>query len=269
VSADEPDHAAASAVVLLTIDKPYDDHNAGLLLFGPDGDLYVGVGDGGAKAEPRGNSQKLDTLLGKILRLDVDREGDGRAYAIPADNPFAAQPGARPEIWAYGLRNPWRFSFDRATGDLYVADVGLWMAEEIDVQPAGDRGGENYGWNVMEGDICRAPGDDGDCATDGFTPPVFAYHHGPECAVIGGYVYRGEAVPALNGWYLFGDLCSGRIKGLSRSDGGWAAFNLTKTPLAITSFGEDAAGELYVTDLDGGLYRVVERPDGVTGWLVT
>jgi glucose/arabinose dehydrogenase len=208
----------------------------------------------------------LGSLLGKLLRLDVDRAEDGQHYAVPGDNPFVDRPGARPEIWAYGLRNPWRFSFDRSTGDLYLADVGLWMSEEIDVQPAGDRGGQNYGWNVMEGDLCHQP-DGGDvCATEGLTPPVYSYHHGAECAVIGGYVYRGAAFSSLIGWYLFGDLCSGRIRGMARAGDGWSVFNLTKTPLAITSFGEDAAGELYVTDLAGGLYRVVARPDGATGW---
>jgi glucose/arabinose dehydrogenase len=267
VSDNNPGLAAPeSTTILLTIPKPEDDHNGGLLLFGPDGFLYVGVGDGGAEAEPAGNAQDLGSLLGKLLRLDVDREEDGRAYAVPDDNPFVAQPGARPEIWAYGLRNPWRFSFDRATGDLYLADVGLWMAEEIDVQPAGDRGGQNYGWNVMEGELCHQPDAEGVCATEGLTPPVYSYHHGAECAVIGGYVYRGAAVSSLTGWYLFGDLCSGRIRGMTRTDDGWSVFNLTKTPLALTSFGEDAAGELYVTDLAGGLYRVVVRPDGVTGW---
>ncbi len=270
VSSDDPNLAAPdSAVVLLTIPKPYDDHNGGLLAFGPDGYLYAGVGDGGAPAEPEGNAQNLENMLGKIVRIDVDREENGLPYAIPPDNPFAGMPAALPEIWAHGLRNPWRFSFDRATGDLYIADVGMWMSEEINVQPAGNEGGENYGWNVMEGNLCHTPGDSGVRATEGLTPPVHEYHHGAECAIIGGYVYHGQALPALDGWYLFGDLCSGRIMGLERTESGWAAFYLTKTPLLITSFGEDAAGELYVTDLDGGLYRVVERPAGVTGWQVT
>lgn len=267
VSDEHPDLVSpASATILLTVAKSYDDHNGGQLVFGPDGYLYLGIGDGGAEAEPAGNAQNLESPLGKLMRIDVDRKEGDRPYAVPADNPFVLDTSAWPEIWAFGLRNPWRFSFDRATGDLYLADVGLWMAEEINVQAAGDGGGHNYGWNLMEGELCHRPGDDGVCATEGLTSPVYTYHHGAECAVIGGYVYRGAEIPSLDGWYLFGDLCSGRIKGLTRGSDGWAAVNMTKTPLAITSFGEDAEGELYVTDLDGGLYRVVERPAGVTGW---
>jgi glucose/arabinose dehydrogenase len=270
VSREDPTLAdPASAVVLLTISKPYDDHNGGLLVFGPDGYLYASVGDGGAPAEQDGNGQNLQTMLGKLLRIDVNREENGKSYAVPDDNPFVGNPDALPEIWAFGLRNPWRFSFDRETDDLYIADVGMWMSEEINLQPAGDAGGRNYGWNIMEGNLCHTPDSNGVCLTDGLTPPVHEYHHGAECAIIGGYVYRGSSVQELGGWYVFGDLCSGRIMGLERSEDGWAAYNLTKTPLQITSFGEDATGELYVTDLSGGLYRVVERPDGVRGWQVT
>jgi glucose/arabinose dehydrogenase len=270
VSRDDPDLAdPESGVDLLKIEKPYDDHNGGLLEFGPDGYLYVSVGDGGAPAETDGNGQNLALMLGKILRLDVDREEDGLPYAIPPDNPFVGNPEARPEIWAYGLRNPWRFSFDRKSGDLYIADVGMWMSEEINLQPAGDAGGQNYGWNIMEGNLCHSPGRDGVCTAEGLTPPIHEYHHGAECAIIGGYVYHGTEVADLNGWYVFGDLCSGRIMGLEGTADGWTAYNLTKTPLQITSFGVDESGEIYVTDLAGGLYRVVERPAGVRGWQVT
>jgi len=213
VSGDDSDLAAPESVtVLLTIPIPYGEHNGGLLLFGPDGNLYAGVGDGGREAEPQRNAQNLESLLGKLLRIDVDLEVDGKPYAIPPDNPFASNPDARPEIWAYGLRNPWRFSFDRMTGDLYVGDIGMEMSEEINVQPAGGRGGENYGWNMMEGDLYHTPGEGGVCVADGLARPVYSYHHGAECAIIGGYVYHGAAIPPFDGRYLFGDLCSGRIR---------------------------------------------------------
>jgi glucose/arabinose dehydrogenase len=270
VSPDDPDVTdPASGVEVLLIPKPYDDHNGGLVLFGPDGYLYLGVGDGGAPAEPARNGQDLKRLLGKIVRIDVDRAEDGHAYAVPADNPFVGVPGARPEIWAYGLRNPWRFSFDRETGDLFIADVGLWMKEEVDIHPADTPGGQNYGWNVYEGSICHQPPDTGYCEMGGLTHPVATYDHGEDCAIIGGYVYRGAAIPALVGTYVLGDICSGQIKQMKRTGETWEITGLLATPLAITSFGEDARGELYVTDLDGGLYRVVERASENSDWLAT
>lgn len=241
---------AASERILLQIDQPYANHNGGLNKFGPDGYLYIGMGDGGSGGDPQGNGQSLDTLLGKMLRIDVD---GGDPYGIPADNPWAAG-GARPEIWAYGLRNPWRFSFDRATGDLYIADVGQNVLEEINFQPAASRGGENYGWNPMEGDRCFR----GACDPSAYVPPIDVYDHGQGCSVTGGYVYRGAAFPALQGFYLFGDYCSGLVWTLRPApDGGWQRSEPLATDLPVSSFGEDEAGELYVTTLDGGLYQVV------------
>jgi glucose/arabinose dehydrogenase len=270
VSPDDSDLAdPLSGVQLLLVPKPYDDHNGGLVVFGPDGYLYLGVGDGGAPAEPARNGQDLKRLLGKLVRIDVDRAEDGHEYAIPADNPFVGVPGARPEIWAYGLRNPWRFSFDRETGDLFIADVGLWMKEEVDIQPDDSAGGQNYGWNYYEGSLCHQSPDTGACDMTGLTHPVATYDHGQDCAIIGGYVYRGSDVPALVGTYVLGDLCSGQIKQMTRTGDTWTISELLSTPLSITSFGQDARGELYVTDLDGGLYRVVERSSGSGDWLLS
>jgi len=266
VSSDDVDRAnPTSGLPILLVPKPYDDHNGGLVLFGPDGYLYLGVGDGGAPAEPARNAQDLKRLLGKIVRIDIDRAEDGHQYAIPADNPFVGVPGVRPEIWAYGLRNPWRFSFDRETGDLLIADVGLWMKEEIDFQPAGTPGGQNYGWNYYEGAACHQPVDTGVCDMPGLTHPVATYDHGQDCAIIGGYVYRGQEIPALAGTYVLGDICSGQIKQMIRTGEAWAISDLLATSVQITSFGEDARGELYLTDLAGGLYRMVDgnRASGV------
>jgi glucose/arabinose dehydrogenase len=194
--------------------------------------------------------------LGKMLRLDVD---NGDPYAIPRDNPFVGQNGARPEIWAYGLRNPWRYSFDRASGDLWIADVGQNRAEEINVQPAGSRGGENYGWSVMEGLRCLR-GDS--CDQNGLTLPIAEYTREEGLSVTGGYVYRGSASPALVGAYFFADYGSGRIWSLHQgADGGWIRTELLDTDLGISSFGEDEAGELYLTDLrGGGVYQVTAQP---------
>lgn len=256
VAATNPDQAdPASASILLTIDQPAANHNGGLLMFGPDGYLYIGTGDGGAAGDPWGNGQRLDTLLGKLLRIDVD---GGAPYAIPADNPMLNRADARPEIWAYGLRNPWRFSFDRATGDLFIADVGQNELEEVHFQPAASPGGENYGWNIMEGDACfRARR----CDQTGLALPVAVYAHGSPaggCSITGGYVYRGAAFPQLVGIYLYTDYCSGNLWGL-RSDGaGWVSSLVGTFAINASSFGEDEAGELYLTDRDGGgLYRLV------------
>jgi glucose/arabinose dehydrogenase len=244
----------ATGTVLLTIQQPASNHNGGLVLFGPDGMLYVGMGDGGGSSE---SSQQGDTLLGKMLRLDV--RGDG--HAVPPDNPFVSDPAVRDEVWALGLRNPWRFSFDRTTHDLWIGDVGAGRWEEVDVQPASSKGGENYGWPRMEGPDCGAD----PCDPSGYVLPVAGYRHGSgDCAVIGGYVYRGVQFPELEGTYLFGDECSGRIWALSAAE----ALSATAAPrvvlesgLTLSSFGEDRTGELYLTDLSGGgVYQVVSAP---------
>jgi glucose/arabinose dehydrogenase len=251
VSDSDPDRADPdSERVMLRVDQPFANHNGGNLVFGPDGDLYIGMGDGGSGGDPFGNGQRLDTLLGKMLRLDVDGAGSGEPYAIPPGNPFVDRPDARPEIWAYGLRNPWRFSFDRNTGDLWIGDVGQSSWEEID-RAGSDQAGLDYGWNVMEGDACYPPGSS--CDRSGMTLPVAVYGHDAGCAVTGGFVYRGSRWPALAGAYLFSDSCSGTIWGLdaARLRLGPPAV-LLETGRSISSFGEDAAGELYVTDLGGG-----------------
>jgi len=243
----------ASEVVLLHIPQPYPNHNGGLVLFGPDGYLYIGMGDGGSAGDPQGNGQNRTALLGKLLRLDVDH---GDPYAIPPDNPWPSGGDARPEVWAYGLRNPWRFSFDRATGDLYIADVGQGNYEEIEVQRAASTAGQNYGWNMMEGNHCYARRS---CDQGAFVAPVAEYDHGFGCSITGGYVYRGAAFPALQGFYFYGDYCSGLMWALRETaPGQWAQHEVLQSKLHISSFGEDQAGELYLTDLGGGLYQVVE-----------
>jgi glucose/arabinose dehydrogenase len=238
---------------VLVVDQPYANHNGGNLVFGPDGYLYIGLGDGGSGGDPEGNGQSLSTLLGKMLRIDP-RPSGGRPYAIPADNPFVDRAEARPEIWAYGLRNPWRYSFDRETGDLWIGDVGQSAWEEVDVQPSGSAGGENYGWNRMEG---NHPYDGAD-PPDRAVRPVFEYSHdGGGCTVAGGYVYRGGSIPDLDGVYVFADYCLGRLEAL-RLRGGRVIGHRVLGPVvpSLSSFGEDARGELYTMSLDGGLYRL-------------
>ena len=240
-----PDVAdVASETVLLHITQPFSNHNGGQLRFGPDGYLYIGMGDGGSEGDPLGNGQSLGTLLGKLLRVDV--ESAPGTVRIPADNPFLNQGSARPEIWAYGLRNPWRFSFDRANGNLYIGDVGQDMYEEVDFQPAGDHGGENYGWNTMEGAHCYLQPN---CTMAGLTLPAAEYTHDLGCAIIGGSVYRGQVSPGMRGLYLYGDLCSGRIWTLERQGQQWVNTQALASGLTITTFGEDEAGEIYVHDL--------------------
>jgi glucose/arabinose dehydrogenase len=238
--------------VVLRVDQPFANHNGGALAFGPDGMLYVALGDGGSAGDPQGNGQRRDTLLGKILRLDVSQ----RPYAVPEDNPFAGRPDTRGEIWAYGLRNPWRISFDRATGDLWIADVGQGEWEEVNREPAGSAGGLNYGWNVKEGRACYPAGEQcnvtGEVLED-MTDPLAVYSHDHGCSVTGGNVYRGRAFPDLRGNYFFGDYCSGTIwavaaEGPARQE----PVELLETDLSISSFGEDQRGEIYVTDLAGG-----------------
>jgi len=243
----------SSERVLLTQVQPYGNHNGGQLAFGPDGYLYLGLGDGGSGGDPQGNGQRLDTLLGKLLRLDVSGEG----AVAPEDNPFVGQEDARPEVWAYGLRNPWRFSFDRETGDLYVADVGQNAYEEVNLQPAGTSGGENYGWNVMEADECFQPRTG--CDTEGLVLPIISYPHGREwgSSISGGYVYRGSALPDLQGAYVFADYVSGRVWRADREGDGWQVTLLLDTGFNVSTFGEDASGELYLADHQGGaIYRL-------------
>ncbi|MDT8385526.1 MAG: PQQ-dependent sugar dehydrogenase [Gammaproteobacteria bacterium] len=236
----------ASEQILLQVEQPYRNHNGGHVHFGPDGFLYWGLGDGGAAGDPKGNGQDTRTLLGSLLRLDVS--GDG-GYRIPPGNPFV-KGGGRPEIFAYGLRNPWRWSFDRRSGDLWLADVGQNAWEEINLIQLGG----NYGWNLREGAHCYSA----DCRRDDLLEPVAEYSHAEGCSVTGGYVYRGDAVPALQGVYLFGDYCSGRIWGLFRaSNGSYQRQLLLESGLNIASFAEDAAGEVYVIDLGGKIFRFV------------
>jgi glucose/arabinose dehydrogenase len=242
----------ASERVLLEIAQPYGNHNGGQLAFGPDGYLYIGMGDGGSANDPHGHGQNLATLLGALLRIDVDRAGEGAPYGIPADNPFLDAPGARPEIWAYGLRNPWRFSFDRAAGTLYLADVGQDRVEEIDIVTAG----ANLGWAIMEGDRCNAKSAEL-CRRDDLTAPIATYGHDEGVAVTGGHVYRGRAVPGLCGTYLYADYGSGRVWGLRFRDGRVVAQRrLLDSRLNISSFGLDRDGELYLLDLGGRILRV-------------
>jgi glucose/arabinose dehydrogenase len=255
-SADGLSADPASEKVLLQVEQPYANHNGGELAFGPDGYLYIGLGDGGSAGDPHGNGQNRDVLLGKLLRIDVDATPtDGKPYAIPADNPFAAGGGA-PEVWAYGLRNPWRFSFDVQTGDLYIGDVGQGQWEEIDRQPAGSPGGENYGWNVMEGRHCYGATS---CDQRPYLPPIAEYsHEGGNCSVTGGEVYRGTAQPELAGIYVFGDYCSGRLFTLNVDEGTIVPKEVLKSDAAISSFGTAEDGEIYLTDQSSGrLYHVV------------
>jgi glucose/arabinose dehydrogenase len=242
----------ASEKVILQIKQPFPNHNGGQLVFGPDHYLWIGMGDGGSQGDPDNNGQSLNTLLGKILRIDVDY---GSPYAIPKDNPFASS-GGRPEIYAYGLRNPWRFSFDPQTNDLYIADVGQDLWEEIDYLPARYNGSvPNFGWSRREG---LHPYKDAEGAdTTGLIDPVFEYGHDQGCSVTGGFVYRGKNLPALNGIYLFADYCSGIVWGLTRSSSNtWEGQILFNTGYNITSFGEDQNGEIYLLDQKTGLYRL-------------
>jgi glucose/arabinose dehydrogenase len=254
--ADDPDIADPnSAKILLTINQPYGNHNGGQLVFGPDGYLYVGMGDGGAANDPHNNGQSLDTLLGKILRLDVD---NGDPYGAPQDNPFVDQPDARPEIWSYGWRNPWRISFDRGTGDMYVADVGQNKYEEVHVEFAGTPGGQNYGWRLMEGLHCFNPAEC-DPASLPVELPVAEYDHSQGCSVTGGYVYRGANYPELTGTYLYGDYCSGLVWGLRHEgNGSWSQSQaqLLASNTNISSFGQDEAGEIYLIDHRGTVYQL-------------
>ena len=255
-SADRSTADAGSERVIFTLDQPFANHNGGEIAFGPDGYLYIGLGDGGSGGDPFGNGQNLQVLLGKILRIDVNgAHAAGRQYAIPDTNPYAPggiAPGAGlPEIWAYGLRNPWRFSFDRDTRDLYIGDVGQNAWEEIDRQPAGSAGGENYGWNFLEATHCYSY-----CDSVTAVGPIAEYSHDDGCSVTGGYVYRGTQQPSMVGTYVFSDYCSGTI--WTPDAGGVVPQPLADTGLSVSSFGEGEDGEIYLVDISGGgLYRVV------------
>ena len=245
---------AASEVIIMEIPQPYSNHNGGQLAFGPDGYLYVGLGDGGSAGDPKANGLDLGTLLGSVVRIDVSRETDRPGYGIPNDNPFSGVEGARGEIWAYGLRNPWRFSFDRETGELWLGDVGQHLWEEIDII---EKGG-NYGWNVMEGEHCFRPKTG--CDTAGLEPPVFEYGSEEGCSVIGGYVYRGNRLPFLWGAYVYADYCSGSIWALRQEDGSVTDQRLIASlDRQITSFGQDREGNIYVLTQNSGIYELVER----------
>jgi glucose/arabinose dehydrogenase len=237
---------------LLFVDQPYANHNGGDLVFGPDGYLYVGLGDGGSAGDPQGHAQSLESLLGKMLRIDPRPDRD-RAYSIPPDNPFVDRDGARAEIWAYGLRNPWRYSFDRATGDLWIGDVGQNAWEEIDRLPAGTPPGANLGWNLVEGSR-RFTGD----PPNGAVAPVYEYPHASgACTVIGGVVYRGDEIPDLVGAYLFADLCLGELEAIRLGSGEHVDHAvLGPTVPNVGSFGEDAEGDVYALSLAGGVYRL-------------
>ncbi|MGH7658033.1 MAG: PQQ-dependent sugar dehydrogenase, partial [Gemmatimonadales bacterium] len=250
----DPDVAdPQSATLILSVDQPFSNHNGGGLEFGPDGFLYIGLGDGGSGGDPGNRGQDRATLLGKLLRIDLD---GGTPYAIPASNPFADSAGQKGEIWAWGLRNPWRFAFDRANGNLYIADVGQSEREEVNVAANSD-GGENYGWRIMEGNSCFSATS---CDRTGLTLPVLDYSHDDGCSITGGYVYRGNTVPELAGRYFYADYCGGWVRSFTFSNG--QATDQREWPQldpggAITSFGQDAAGELYILVSGGTVYRIV------------
>ncbi len=251
VSSDPNVADPASGQILLTVTQPFANHNGGMVAFGPDGYLYLGLGDGGSQADPQGNGANPGTLLGSILRLDVD-SADG-SYTIPADNPFVENPNARPEVWAYGLRNPWRFSFDRQNGNLFIADVGQNQWEEVSWQAGGTPGGQNFGWNSMEGFHCFTAS----CNPEQFTLPIFEYDHTLGCSISGGYIYRGQQFPSLYGNYFVADFCSGTVWGLfQQPDGAWQSAVIHESGLPINSFGEDVNGELYVVARTGQILQI-------------
>jgi glucose/arabinose dehydrogenase len=243
-----------SARELLLVEQPFDNHNGGLLIFGPDGRLYIGLGDGGSGGDPERNGQDLSTALAKLLRIDP--RPSGRApYGIPPDNPFTDEAGARPEIYSYGLRNPWRFSFDRETGDLWIGDVGQNAFEEIDGVARGEGAGANFGWSAFEGALRF--NEDQDAA--GHVPPVLTYGRDRGCSVTGGYVVRDLSLPTLYGRYLYGDFCEGELRSFTARPGREATDDRPLGPLVptLSSFGEDASGHVYVTSLEGPVYRLV------------
>jgi glucose/arabinose dehydrogenase len=239
-----------SETIVLTVGQPFANHNGGRLQFGPDGMLYLGIGDGGSSFDPDGNAQFGGTLLGKLIRIDVDPVHG--TYAVPPDNPFLGDPAVLDEIWALGLRNPWRIAFDGASGDLFIADVGQNQREEINFQPAASNGGENYGWDIMEGAQCTGGGNA--CNQAGLTLPVADYDHAAGCSVSGGEVYRGDAYPNLRGLYFFADYCSGNVWGLRRNGMQWDASLLADTTFLVSTFGRGEDGSVYVADHSGGVF---------------
>ena len=255
VSVNDPNQAdPASEDDILRVKQPYNNHNGGGQAFGPDGYLYLGLGDGGSEGDPLRNGQNLQTLLGKLLRIDIDH---GSKYDIPPNNPFA-QTGGLPEIWAYGLRNPWRFSFDKTNGNLFIADVGQDAWEEVDFVPSGTASGINFGWSFYEG---LHPYQDQPPANVNFTKPVFEYSHAEGCSVSGGYVYRGQAMPEWQGVYFFGDYCSGNVWGLVHpGEISQQVKILFTTGAQITTFGVDEAGDIYLADYKtGSLLRLEHK----------
>ncbi len=257
VSETNPDRAdKGTERILLKIPQPAANHNGGQLQFGPDRYLYIGMGDGGGAGDPWGNAQNLTVLLGKLLRIDVN---SGDPYSIPKDNPFVGKQNVKPEIYAYGLRNPWRFSFDRATGDLYIADVGQNKWEEIDFQPSGTAGGQNYGWDLLEGfhDFEMKAEQD----RSALTPPILEYGHNLGISITGGYVYRGKKFPRLAGTYFFADFGTGTVWGLRKTERSWEWAEFKKTSYAPSSFGEDEDGELYLVDYGGRIFQIVEASE--------
>lgn len=254
VSDDDPDRAdASSEIVLLSVDQPFPNHNGGQLKFGPDGYLYAGFGDGGSANDPLSNGQDPNTLLGSLLRLDVDHSKE--IYALPAANPFVSDETRRNEIWSWGLRNPWRFSFDQLTGDLFIADVGQNLWEEVHFQPAASQGGENYGWNTLEASHCFLTSN---CDKKGLELPIFEYSHQEGCSITGGYMYRGQQFLSLYGNYFVADFCSGIIWRLfPETEDFWSSLKVLDTDLVISSFGEDVNGELYIlVHDDGSLFQI-------------
>ena len=240
-----------SLEVLIAQEDPASNHNGGMLAFGHDGYLYLGIGDGGSGGDPWNNAQNLETYLGKMLRINVNQ---ANGYSVPQDNPFVEDKQILPEIWSYGLRNPWRHSFDRETGDIWIADVGQNKWEEIHWRSSQSKGGENYGWRIMEGNHCFLPKKD--CESNGLVKPIAEYSHKDGCSVTGGYVYRGAKINTLFGKYIFGDFCNGNIWFIDK-DNKFTMQKLLDTKLKISSFGEDAKGELYVLDYRGKLYKFV------------
>jgi len=268
-----------SEEIVLGITQPYANHNGGQLQFGPDGYLYIGMGDGGSGGDPQNNAQTPSVLLGKILRIDTEQTAPPSppsggsllyyfpaiaktfsiaSYTVPATNPYTQTAGYRGEIWALGLRNPWRFSFDRSTGDLYIADVGQNAWEEVDFQSASSAGGENYGWRILEGTHCYNPSS-GCVPPARYSAPVAEYSHSFGCSVTGGYVYRGPGNAAMQGIYFYGDYCTGRIWGLQNA-GGWQTQQLAQPSINISTFGEDEAGNLYVASYSGGAIYQITTP---------
>ncbi|MBC7868672.1 PQQ-dependent sugar dehydrogenase [Candidatus Saccharibacteria bacterium] len=245
----------SSEKILLKTEQPYPNHKGGDLKFGPDGFLYIALGDGGSAGDPENRAQDKNSLLGKILRIDVDK---GDPYAIPPTNPFVNQAGVQPEIWAYGLRNPWRISFDKTIGDLYVADVGQGDIEEVNVQKASSKGGTNYGWRCYEGN--KVFNNQGCLELAKYEAPAFEYtHEENRCSITGGYVYRGSLYPTLNGKYFYGDYCNGQLFYAEKKDGKWQQTLVAKTPYAFSTFGQGSDSELYVADYTTGIiYKITD-----------